>query len=189
MLQYPNNVYFDTPITPIVSGTYSNEVVGRCITLKGIERKFYFTNNGSAYQDNPAMVRILCLKVDPYLVSGSVAASRIFTNTGTGNTQPVCNWSVSQYKDPNLPVVQKVYYDRLIHMPAVKISGQYTSITHTARVPLHNLKYYLEADTNSGTYGSKFDIIWVCVAYREGIAAAAIPVAFDYADRVWYKNG
>lgn len=177
-----SNVAFSKPTDLLVQGPDSDEIVGREIILKGMQKNFVFYNTGTINPDQPRMVRVLCLKIDPYVSSSTLAYNQLFVQ---GSSPDPGTWILRTEKEPT-SIIQKVYYDRMFTLPAVNIAGQYAFRHVKSHVDFHNMKW--RRNTAASVIGSDFDIIWALMSWVPGNAAGDANVLYSSDDRLYYKD-
>lgn len=178
-----STVFYSEPLDNLVQGATAEGIVGREITLKGLNRNFGFYTTGTINPDQPRRVRIMCLKIDPYLTASTLLVSQLFVQA---TTPDVGTWVLRTDKEP-LSIIQKVYHDRTIDLKLANIAGQSVICKHKAHVNLHNMRFYRGSNTIQP--GANYDIIWVLVSWVPGNVSTAANVIFSSEERIYYKDG
>lgn len=176
--------YQDNALNIMVQGIGDAQYLGTVVTLKGINRRWYFTNYQAINPDAPCSFRICLFKVEPNLTLGSVTLSQLFV-TSASTFGPVNLPKIRRQGEDNA-IIQKVMYDRVFHMPVGAISAQPLHKAVSCHVNLHNMKQRFKADTL--VTGTDYDLLWVVLSHNVSNAAAAVNLSVLSQDEVYFKD-
>lgn len=180
----PGVGYIENAMLSMLQGSTQNDFLGREIILKGMKKRFNFSNTLVDGPDNQAAVRISCFKVVPYETLSALTVSQLYiSGAGCYNQPPL--WIVRSHNEPN-NIVRAVYYDKVHYIRPSYLAGQLHQTKVSINIDFHNMKFKFATD--AAITGSEFDIIWVVTSYKPNNSVTQKNVQFYEQQDIYYKD-